>query len=75
MYNKASFREEFTFEEIEQHCQDHQSFHDFSFELEIYTGLPVLDYSDTFFREELRRSDFIKQARIYHPTLILRPRK
>ena len=43
MYNKASFREEFTFEEINQHCLDHQSFHQFSFALEIYTGLTVLD--------------------------------
>ena len=27
-----------------------------------FTGLPVLDYSDTCFREELRRSDPINQA-------------
>ena len=30
-----------------------------------YTGLPVLDYSDTYFREELRRSDPINQVRVY----------
>ena len=35
-----------------QHCLDHQSFHEFSFALEIYTGLPVLDHSDACFREK-----------------------
>ena len=40
-----------------QHCPDHQSFHEFSFALEIWTGLSVLDLSDMCFREELRRSD------------------
>ena len=32
---------------------NHQSFHEFSFALEIYTSLPVLDHSDACFREEL----------------------
>ena len=36
-----------------QHCLDHQSFHEISFALEIYKGLPVLDHSDACFREEL----------------------
>ena len=53
MYNKASLREEFTFEEINQHCLGLQSFHDFAFALEIYTGLTVLDHSDACFRKEL----------------------
>ena len=47
IYNKASLREECTFEEIKQHCLDHQSFHDFFFALEVCAGLPVLAYSDT----------------------------
>ena len=38
---------------VHQHGLDHQSFHEFSFALEIYTGLPVLDHSDECFREEL----------------------
>ena len=75
IYNKASLREEFTFEE-KKNCLDHQSFHEFSFALEIWTGLTVLDYSDTFFRGELRRSDPINQVlRVYLPPSILRPRK
>ena len=53
MYNKASLREEFTFEEIKSTCcLDYQSFHEFSFALEICSGLFELDYSDTCFREE-----------------------
>ena len=40
-----------------------------------YTSLTVLDYSDTCFREELRRSDPINQVRVYHPFLILHPSK
>ena len=62
-YNKASWREELTIKEINQHCPDHQSFHEISFVFEVcevlqephvgsYTGLTVLDYSDTCFREE-----------------------
>ena len=31
----------------DQHYSDHQSFQEFSFALEICTGLPVLDHSDT----------------------------
>ena len=38
------------------------------------TGLPVLDHSDTCFREELRRSDPINQVRVYRPTSFLRPK-
>ena len=34
-----------------------------------YTSLPVLGYSDTCFREELRRSDPINQVRVYRPKL------
>ena len=45
MYKKASLREELTFEEKNQRCLDHQSFHEFSFALEIFSGLPVLDHS------------------------------
>ena len=41
-YNKASWCEDWTFEE-NQHCLDHQSFHEISFALEICAGLPVLD--------------------------------
>ena len=52
-----------------QHCLDHQFFRDFSLALEIYTGLFVLDHSDTCFREELRRSDPVNQVRVYRPTL------
>ena len=37
-------------------------------ELSSCTDLPVLDYSDTCFREELRRSDPINQVRVYRPT-------
>ena len=37
--------------------------------------LPVLDFSDTCFREELRRSDPINQVRVFRPTFILHPRK
>ena len=51
-----------------QHCLDHQSFHEFSFALEMCAGLAVLDYSDTCIREELRRSDPVNQARVYRPT-------
>ena len=58
-----------------QHCPDHQSFHEFSFALEIWTGLPVLDLSDMCFREELRRSDPTSQARVYRPSLNLHPKK
>ena len=36
--------------------------------LEIYTGLPVLDDSDVYFREEPRRSDPINQVRVYRPS-------
>ena len=50
MYNKSSLREEFAFEN--QHYSDHQSFQEFSFALEMWTGLPVLVYSDSYFREE-----------------------
>ena len=75
MYNIASLREEFTVEEINQRCLDHQSFHEFCFALEIYTGLPELDHSDACFREELWRSDPINQVRENRPALILRPRK
>ena len=39
-----------------------------------YTGLPVLDCSDSCFREELRRSDPINQVRENHPTSILNNR-
>ena len=41
-------------------------------ELSPCTGLTVLDYSDTCFREELRRSDPINPVRVYGPTSILR---
>ena len=84
IYNKAFLREEFTFEEKNQHFPDHQSLHEISFAFEVCevlhelgscTGLSVLDYSDTRFREELRRSDPINQVRVHNPTLILRPRK
>ena len=58
-----------------QHCPDHQSFHEISFVSEVCevlhephvgscTGLTVLDYSDTCFHEELRRSDPINQVRV-----------
>ena len=68
-----------------QHCLDHQSFHETSFAFEVCeglreshvdscTGLPVLDYSDTCFREELRRSDPINQVRESRPISIPRPR-
>ena len=40
-----------------------------------YTGLSVLDYSDTCFREELRRSDPINQVGVFHPTSILHPKR
>ena len=62
IYNKASLREELTFEGINQHCSDHQSFHEIAFAIEVCEvlhepgscmGLTVLDYSDTCFREEL----------------------
>ena len=33
-----------------------------------YTSLPVLDYSDSCFREELRRSDPINQVRAGIPS-------
>ena len=55
-----------------QQCLDHQSFREMSFAFEVYevlhetgscTGFTVLDYSDTCFREELRRSDPIIQVR------------
>ena len=46
-----------------------------SFAFEVCEGLPVLDYSDTCFREELRRSDPMNQARVYRPTSIMHPRK
>ena len=73
-----------TFEETNQHNQDHQSFHETSFAFEVCevlhepgsrTGLSVLDYSDACFREELRRSDPTNQVGVYRPTSILRPRK
>ena len=73
--NKASWRKELTFEEKNQHCLDHQSFHEFSFALEIKMRLTVLDHSDAFSREELRRSDAINQVRVYHPSLIQRPKR
>ena len=38
-------------------------------ELSSCTGLPVLGYSDTCFREELRRSDPMNQVRVYRPNL------
>ena len=57
------------------HCLDHQSFHEFSFALEMYTGLPALDHSDACFREELWRSEPINQVRVYRPSFILHPRK
>ena len=75
MYSKASLREDCTFEDVNQHCLNHQSFHDFSFALEIYTGLPTLDYSDACFREEVRRSDPKNQARESRPISIQRPKR
>ena len=47
-----------------QHCLDHQSFHEFCFALEICAGLSVLDLSETCF-PELRRSDPMNQLRGY----------
>ena len=40
-----------------------------------FVGLTVLDYTDTCFREELRRSDPINHVRVYRPYLVLHPRK
>ena len=77
-YNKASLRGEFALEEQNQLCPDHESFHEISFAFEVcevlhephvgsYTSLPVFDYSETCFREELRRSDLRNQVRVYRP--------
>ena len=49
MYNRASLREEFTFEEIKSTFLRSSICHEFSFALEIYTGFPVLDHSDACF--------------------------
>ena len=38
-------------------------------ELSSCTGLSILDYTDTCFREELRRLDPINEARVYRPNL------
>ena len=62
------------FRKQNQHCLDHQSFHEISFALETCLGLSVLEYSDSCF-QEMRRPDPISQKREYHPTLILRPKK
>ena len=75
IYSKASLREDCTFEDVNKHCLNHQSFHDFSFALEIYTGLPTLDYSDACFREQVRRSDPKNQTREFRPISIQRPKR
>ena len=86
IFNKASLREEFRFEEIKSilfrssiipwNLFRTWSLWGLARTTFVYgSGLPVLDYSDTCFREELWRSDPINQARVYRPTLILRPRK
>ena len=40
-----------------------------------YTSLTVLDYSDTCFLEELRRSDPINQELEFHPCVYLHPKR
>ena len=74
-YNKASLREECTFEETISTLSDHQSSQEFSFALETYTGLAVPVYSYSYFREEQQRSDPTSQAPVYRPSLILHPMK
>ena len=71
IYNKASFREEFTFEEIKSTLS--RSIFPWIF---FRVGcLTVLDHSDAFSREDLWRSDSMNQVRVYRPSLILHPKK
>ena len=75
MYNKASFWVEFTFEEIKSTFSRSSIFPWIFFRVGDFFGLTVLDHSHACFREELRRSDPINQAREYRPTLILHPKR
>ena len=84
IYNKASWREECTFEEIKS-TLSRSSIIPWNFcriwslwgaaRTRFVHGSPVLDYSDTCFREELPRSDPINQVRENRPTSILHPKK
>ena len=75
MYNKASLREEFAFDVSKSTLSRSSIFPWIFFRVGDFSGLTVLDHSDSCFREELRRSDPINQAREYRPSLNLHPKK
>ena len=72
IFNKASWREESTFEEIKLTLSRSSIFPWIFFRVwRCVRVSPVLDYSDTCFREELRLSDPTNQVRVYRPSSIL----
>ena len=75
MHNNTSLREEFTFEEIKTTLFRSSIIPWIFFRVGDLHGSPVLDHSDTCFREELWRLDPTNQVRAYRPSSILHPKK